>query len=232
MVTLGLPSDYFPTSIGTTWEYEITVTDVDALNYKEVTWPMGNGMEQVTAVRGYFMGKFREDDSTKTKFRLRYRIIGNAKQQGIFQYEDARKLEVLEDEFGIFDDVEELFWLISPGMEYQITEVRTYNPNTPGAPRSAWGGWNQESGCAYHLIFFGSPPGISISLNKSPESLAFWGVQDGMLYFRRTIEGDGESKLNQTFIEDMWFAKGKGLVKLVQKIDGRISMTWQLKRVS
>jgi len=35
--------------------------------------------------------------------------------------------------------------------------------------------------------------------------------------------------LNKDFTEDTWFAKGIGLVRLEQKVEGKSSMTWILK---
>ncbi len=57
-----------------------------------------------------------------------------------------------------------------------------------------------------------------------------------LLHYIRRVEGangeQSESELDRAFAEEMWYAKGKGLVHLVQKIRGKTSMTWTLITVS
>ncbi len=54
-----------------------------------------------------------------------------------------------------------------------------------------------------------------------------------LLHFIRSVDGNikdrGErSYLDSAFTEDLWFAKGKGLVRLERKVEGQTSMVWTL----
>ena len=90
--------------------------------------------------------------------------------------------------------------------------------------------------------FLGERPGTQIGIGKDPkDKLLFHGVEDQvgfgehgpLLHFLRSVEApdkdDAESsELDRAFTEDYWFAKGKGLVRLEQKVEGKRSMVWTL----
>lgn len=56
-------------------------------------------------------------------------------------------------------------------------------------------------------------------------------MENDSLHFVRTVEPRDQitAYMHNGFIEDTWFAKGFGLVRLEQRINGKISMTWTLK---
>lgn len=89
------------------------------------------------------------------------------------------------------------------------------------------------------LLLFGAEPGTGIGLADSPDVLYFEGITEceaiPCLHFQRVVtlsddeEGENESSIGKDFTEDTWFAKGVGLIRLEQRVEGIISMTWTLK---
>lgn len=243
----GNPRDYFPTKIGTTWTYKITLGKVRPLRYETVTWPQGNtGI--VMASRGFYPGSFGED---KQEFILKMRVKGRALKQGKMQYPIGVELEILEDEFGVFENHKQVFFAATDSGGFIAHWVKTRDYSSPGAPRTnAWGGWGAEDGYTMPVIFFAARPGTQISMGEgSPDSLTFVGPDDslkpnGRLQFLRVVKpakkeerhegvtekkfGKGLTDLEKGFEEHMWFTKGKGLVLLKQTIDGETSMKWLL----
>lgn len=97
------------------------------------------------------------------------------------------------------------------------------------------------------IMFFAERPKIQVGIGKDPiDTLLFEGVESCQgtpcLHFIRTVKGGEmdprvpdtpESRyLGSGFTEDTWFAKGKGLIGLEQKVNGKTSMTWILKQFS
>ena len=96
-----------------------------------------------------------------------------------------------------------------------------------------------DDGFAQQLLFFEQKPGVSIGFGDKPvDTLTYVGVEQSapgytsgpILHFRREVKDSDkkESVLDSGFTEDMWFAQGKGLVVLEQKVDGKTSMVWTL----
>lgn len=91
------------------------------------------------------------------------------------------------------------------------------------------------------LLFSGKKGSIITRTNSKGEplkdqDLQFLGQENyngvPCLVFLRTVY-PGEttsSHLDKGFTEQLWFGKGKGLVRLEQKIDGQKSMTWTLEK--
>jgi len=240
----GEPGDYFPTSTGMKWVYQIEIGEVEPLNYKEISWPLGK-REITYSTRGRFR-PLLEETPPKT-FLLEMRVKGPAAKQGPLEYEGV-ELEIEKDELGIFDEyAKQVFWSTTRGGRFMAQEVVTYSPYMPGAPTGSWGGWGQGDGYSMRLIFFGDEPGTRIGMGKEPQdALLFVGIdtqvpQDEgtpLLHFLRTVEsserkkGEEQSHLGKGFTEDMWFARGKGMVRLEQKVEGETSMTWSLIQFS
>ena len=147
---------------------------------------------------------------------------------------------------GSFKYYDHLFWAASSADRFIVDEVVSYPPDTPGAPGSgAWGSWNQADGESRGLVFFADRPGTQIGYGSDPaDVLLFVGPEscDGTpcLHFARNVRA-GEplagvpdtpdsSYLDSSFVEDTWFAKDTGLVRLEQRVNGRLSMTWSLQR--
>jgi hypothetical protein len=237
----GKPADYFPTSPGTRWTYEITIGETEPLNCQVVTWPMGE-ISASYVTRGLFL-PLLEEQPPET-FRLVLSVKGAAPKQGPLEYPNGVELTIEEDELGIFEDVDRLFWAITGGRSgrFMVTEVATYPPTTPGAPTGAWGAWGTEDGYAMRVFFFADEPGIGVGMGEEPiERLYFIGLDGPHLHFEREVaaseieEGKDPSvldKLDKAFTEETWFEKGKGLVRLEQKVEGKTSMVWKLVEFS
>ncbi len=227
-------SDFFPNVRGTHWSYEIAVPGADApLMYEEVTWPLaGGGRTYVT--RGLLPGHL-EAGGGAGNYRLELRVKGHAPKQGPLRYPHGVEIEVVRDDLGVFRHHKQVFWAISDTDRFQVNQVVTYPPETPGAPHRGLSG---DDGSAMRLHFFDGTPETRINLRGSGESLRFIGVQKNLsghegiecCHFVRTVQpGErSDSRLNRGFTEDLWFARGKGLVRLVQRVDGVAAMTWSL----
>lgn len=240
----GQPEDYFPTQVGLKWVYDITVGDTEPLCYNEISWPLGD-KSVVYAYRGRFPPVVREGG--RKRFSLIIRSKATAAKQGPLEYLQGVELEVVQDELGVFEDAKQVFWTISTGGRYMAHLVVTYDPmSTPVAPTGGpWGVWGQGDGYSMRLLFFGDRPGIQIGIGKEPtDDLLFDGPDANvegyagqvLLHFIRSVEGtkgeESQSELGRAFTEEMWYAKGKGLVHLEQKVGGKTSMTWTLSAVS
>jgi len=244
---LGSPSDYFPTATGTRWTYDITVPsfeDNPPLTHAVTKWPRGDkalGME----TRGRVMPPGTNVSSGH--YRLVLSVAGPAIKQGPLEYTEGYELKIEQDDLDIFDSrfdhnlqKGKLFWAISHSSRYEANLVIMHDPDSPGAPSGGeWGSYGQEPGYCMRLAFFGDKPGTAIGLSDENDDLLFVGPETypdaDTLHFRRIVgaakprQDDSDHRgdlLDRGFTEDLWFAKGRGLVKLEQKIDGKTTMTW------
>lgn len=191
----------------------------------------------------------------KKDFSLVIKVKGEAKQQGELKYPLGVELDVVEDEFGIFEGYKQVFWAITPSGGVMAHEVITHSVDSSGAPRGdPWGGWGGKDGYSMRISFFARKPGTAISMGKRKDSeeasdrLLFTGIEkvpeeDGAvgLHFVRTVAAQEEEKtkvpgfpdeksgnIGKGFTEDSWFVKDRGLVRREQKVGGKTSMTWKL----
>lgn len=234
--SLGDPRDYFPFTPGYQMEYRITLGNKEPLNFQVIHWPMGGDGGMVTESRGRFI-----PPAQKEEYSLVLQVVGPVTQEGPYHW-DGVEIRVVKDELGIFDDVEHLFWMRTQGDDLNILEVRMYSPESPGAPTGSWGVPLSTGGNASKALFFAGRPGTGISLgdngSKGPDDLlAFLGSKNGVLCFMRKVaehkddtssDLDGSEVFNRPFEEYTWFEKGRGMVRLEQRVDGVTSMTWQL----
>lgn len=230
------PHVYFPMDVGTTWTYEISLGKADPLNYGVTSWPQGDDYAISYVTRGRYRGAMDYDGNKP--LRLSIKVEGVAPKQGPLQFPESVKLAVLEDDLGIYDDSEEVFWAGTSADGLMVEEVITRSPDTPGAPGGAWGSYGVEPGWSKRLVFFARRPGIGISEGEdSPDTLIFVGPKGNQLHFLREVEvetkepgteGVSSSVLEKPFKEYIIFEKGKGLVNLIQEVDGIHSMSWEL----
>jgi len=228
------PHVYFPMDVGTTWTYEISLGKTDPLHFGRVSWPQGGGQSMSIEVRGRYLGAIKNEGTGPLRLVLKVEEV--AAQQGPLQFPEGVKLTVLEDELGIYEDIEEVFWAATTSDGFQVTEITTHSPDSSGAPGGAWGSYGIEPGYSMKLVFFAREPGTGLSVGEeSPETLFFKGPEGNQLHFERIVEGSKENQspeaagvLNSPYTENIVFEKGKGLVSLEQKVDGTHSMTWKL----
>jgi len=238
--------EFFPSGIGTRWVYKIDLGQVEPHWYNETSWPADQGSYRY-ANRGLFLPPVREP--SKRSFTLALRIKEKAQHQGPLQYEHGVQLEVQTDELGVYKNSylpvsNELFFAISPpGNRFTVNQVVTVPADlAPGGLQAG------RPGHQLRVVFFGDRPGTQISLRDS-DTLLFAGLDkglsdapEGMLHFVREVkpkeskpDGTDDTKndpLAAGFTEDHWYARGKGLVRLVQKVEGKESMTWTLAEFS
>lgn len=240
----GHPRDFFPAAPGTRWVYDVELGDDDPLLYEEVSWPVGapgDGKSMVTAVRGRLEGSL---DETRRPMRLELAVAGPAEKQGPLRYPHGVEIAVVRDDAGAFRGCKNAYWAMTESGRFSANLVLMYDRSSSGAPRGGlgWGEWGQADGHSTRLVFFVDEPGISISVSESPDSLLFTGIdrnregceETECLRFVRIVkasesEESGEpSYLDNAFREDIWFARGKGLVGLEQTVGGKRTMTWKL----
>lgn len=229
------PRDYFPMDAGNQWDYKVQIYGDYPLLYQETSWPVNSEKALVYSTRGIYYQA--NDDKTHE---LSFRVKGIVPEQGPFRIAKGVELEILKDSLQIFgdDDVTGVYWVPFED-RFMINLVTTYSPHSMGAPYNSWGGWGQEDGHSRRIVFFASEPGTGIRAGDSSDSTLFTGIDynapgyqgSACLHFLRQVEADEEpSQLGKSFTEDMWYAKGKGLVLLEQKIEGKTSMTWTLEK--
>lgn len=230
---------HFPTETGTRWKYKITIGETEPLKFKTTYWPIGSADEGghiVYGVRGRFEPLLAE--KPQKSFDLVIKVIGPAKKQGPFEYRGSVELAVEEDDLGVFKDHSQIFWAIVQPPNPIVNEVVTYPPGLSSDPRGSeyWGSGSNTEGYSLRVVFFARQPGLSIGLGDDPkEEIIFNGIVPGgsggfQLHFTREVEPAEEDDhyLSNGFTEEMWYEEGKGLVRLEQKVKGKISMTWEL----
>lgn len=249
---IGLPSDYFPTKVGTRWVYNITgiSTNNYPLRHQISSWPTigQGGKTKCVESRGIIYRWSGEDDNSDGKNKLILQIEGVAEKQGPMQRPEGYKIKIEKDDLGIYENNTGVFWAISKHGRYEVIEVVTLDPNSSsslGGGGGAWGSMNDADGYSQRFILFGEKPMIAIGFASDKDSLLFVGVEklDGVqcLHFRRMVEKSKErinqkgtkdppSYFDSSFTEDVWYGKGIGLMKLIQKVEGKVTMTWTLER--
>lgn len=234
--------DFFPSAQGTEWTYKIEVREAEPLGYEELLWPQPGDQVLVIGSRRRFAAAM---DGGKN-FLLKMQVKGPAAQQGPLKYPHGVELLVVTDEMGIYRDVKQMFWAMrgpDQASGFAVERIIVYDANGPAAPTGGVGSMNIADGYAQQMMFFNERPGTSIGYGKDPtDTLAFVGIEANVagfadtpvLHYQRTVKAaessgaNSGSILDSGFTEDMWFAKGKGLVLLEQKVDGKTSMIWTL----
>jgi len=247
----GEPIDYFPMKVGTSWTYTIAFSGKRVpLSYEEIAWPVGNETVNLVTRRGY-MGFARTSELSKTHT-LSFRVKRVTLKQGRFSFPMGVELEVVEDTIPYFAHSKQIFLKASqhPGQEFMGYLLILYEAgSTPGSHHGVgpWGTWGAEPGYQDRLLFFGSKPKVSIGVRRGgrepQEELLFQGVErvPGLnvegLRFTRTVKSSPKDGIVEklhpfdlAFSEDMWFVRGQGLARLVQTVEGEVTMIWTLTK--
>ncbi|MEW6408061.1 MAG: hypothetical protein AB1465_05215 [Patescibacteria group bacterium] len=220
-----LINDYFPTGIGTRWVYEITIGETEPLRQQTNYWTENNGQTLVQLVKGRFSTLVGSNNKPPKTFRLIIKI----KKKTAADLESSSEnveLAIEEDELGIFKHGKKVSWRQTSYLgAIVIEEIVVYSPKNFGLFDI------KQDGYSSHPIFLAS----NVRIGYSEEIyILFIGIEASRLHLRRTVNaadsrpGRPPDYLDKAFIEDMWFEKGKGLVRLEQRIDGLVSMTWRL----
>lgn len=225
-------NEYFPMKVGSRWKYQIFVGSTKPIWHKYVGYLIGDTGEFITMThRGKFIHSLTAPPDTQFSLVLRIeRIVlrqGPVKTPGV-------EIAVDTDDLGVYEKNDQLFWSAkrSESPLQVVLEVTTYRSDRLPVPQG-WGINEGSQGFSQRAAFFLGEKGSTVSFGRNPgEGLVYIGVESSRLHFTRFYEEIQDeamdAELSYAFSEDLWFEKGKGLVRLEQKINGKISMTWNL----
>lgn len=243
---IGDMSAYLPLNPGASWDYTIRLGEVEPLAVHRVAWPQDNGQAAVTTVRGRFPALVNFDSpGTPRTFHLALTLDGQTMLDGLPADTTALELSITADDLGVFDYAQQVLWLADKSDDLIVNQLIVFEATAPWAPSDLTSVLSRNPGYASRPLFFVGFPEDRLSLgNNEQEVFRFVGVDESvtghsgqpLLHFARTIQAaENQSEVsfaNSRITEDLWFAKGKGLARLVQKVDGHVSMTWSLNEFS
>jgi hypothetical protein len=217
------PGEYFPMT--GKWSYRVDLKETAPLLY----WSTATSILRVPLL-------------TEREFQILkksgpYRLI--IKVQNYDELDSGSKqseLKIIEDELGVLMDPAVLTWTMTKDQGTTTVAQRAY----------------YEKGISSRPIFYLTPyedlgqtrlfnPG---SMAKTEDVLMYEGLDNSMpeceaqgcmKFARKIIKGSGAyGYTDNGFIEESYFAKGKGLVYLIQTVelpggDNKVSMTWTLE---
>ena len=216
--------EYFPTKPGSEWTYKIEFGEVNPQFYYITAWYRGSELQARNHQVEVFKDTYQRihPDGCYLKIGSREIVLPN---QGTGY---AAVLNIIKDDLNIFDNSNRVVWMVRIDKEFTIIRVVEY----PGIYDSAWESPNVLS---MQIIFFDPKIGNQgdEAYYASDDRLKFVGFDNNVpgypgissMHFLRTVTPDK----GKSFTEDTWFAKGIGLVRLEQKVDGKISMIWKLQ---
>jgi hypothetical protein len=231
------PDEYFPTSVGSRWTYDITVLTAP-VSYRQVSWPIGGGRSVSYLTRGFIRGAM-PGDAAKGSFTLTIGVKSVAAAQGPLRYRRGVELAVEEDTLGVFENGKQLFLAIPEG-RFTANLVATFDSRSaPGGSTAGFAG----VGSAMRVVYFDADPMTAINVGKgSADTLLYTGLAanpdqpaDECRHFRRVVQPaerrdhSDPVRFELGFNEESWFARGKGLVRLEQRVAEEISMIWRLR---
>lgn len=230
-------TDYFPMTVGTEWVYEITIGNVNPLQYSVVNWPISESSAVASENRGY-LGLALLSKKHSGSYTLILKVKKQVNKEGLLRRPGGVEIQVVRDDLQIYNGADRVFWFVEPG-ESAAEEVAYYPLSSPIAPASDY---VVSDGFGIRNLMFVNQPGtsksISLSSNaakKSPDSLLSVGQSHNKrLLFLRSVKPAAPhgNDLNQGFTESTVYEQGVGLVSLQQNVgtDGKLSMTWKLTK--
>jgi hypothetical protein len=223
------PLDYFPMDTGTEWTYYIIPGEVSPVNYENI---------------------FIVED--KNIYEFQYRNVINARAGQVYvlkmrvkgpfrggQRLNSVELEVLKDEMGFFRDTNGVFWGIMDnptGQGLQAMELAaSYSADKLIVNYPSLGLEKAKLLHSYRMIFIWDGSKLE---TENGESISYLGIDNNVIgysgtpcyHFLREVPASTTDPRFKAFTEHTWYAKGKGMVRLEQKIGGRTSMVWTLEK--
>lgn len=220
------PLDCFPLENGNEWHYQITLFG-NALEYTDTLIYPENEL--------YSIREIYKNQGTNKHY-LEFKITGTNDKSP--DYGEVKNVEVTKDTLGVFKSNAGVAFSKNDNSISLLRQTRFDDPK-------------QHMQSSRPLFFVGN---IGDSINRkfgdyqSPSQLLYLGVDvsttgyegQNCMHFVRLVEPDPPDRhgghcqvgAEKEFTEDMWFLKGKGLVRLEQKVDGEISMLWILENFS
>jgi len=230
-------ADYFPIDVGREWTYKVTFGEANPLFYQEVFWSLsGDKSVHDRAIRWI-------DSSPGEEGLLKMKIERQAVTQGPLSWPIGVKLVILKDELKLFKNQKEIFWAITKDGGFFALQITTYSPESfqlSGSYQSIPIG----DGVSKKIAFFDAKPDTSKNIEDSPDELYFKGVETNLigyggiscLHFQRQVALSTIAQKyynlspqpeEKDFTEDIWFAKGIGLVRLEQMVKNKSSEAWE-----
>jgi len=253
------PGRFFPMSVGLRWEYVITIGATDPVTYSYVRWPVGENRRQGFSNRGAFQALLGGSNEGK-QFMLAIGVSGVARAQGEFERLRGVELSIEKDELGVFKAHKGVFWAangqgwaqaVGEERRFMVEQIVTYSSDEPGAPASGMISPPPADGNTVQLFFFADAAGTEIGPEGVDEVLRFVGVESQVwntspvstMHFMRRVSPAADQpdfgprdivqgNLSKGFTEDLWFGADLGLIRLIQKVGERVSMTWELTAAS
>ena len=227
--------NYFHPKVGDKIIYKIELGNVEPLYYRKIFWPQIRDHSSSTS-RGIFFAAANEENRGKRRtFTLALKIKDIKRDQreilccGHFAFE----LIVETDELGVYQGARRVIWEKSRFGWNEIlvfslcASVSPTGHDTEGFSTRPLSSNNLirkvETNSIDDLILIGE------GFTPGTKSSAIHFVR--MVHDGKNINGDQADNglyLNKAFEEHTYFVKGKGLVFLEQKVEGKTSMTWRL----
>jgi hypothetical protein len=240
------PEDYFPITPGMSWSYQIEVKDREPVWYRIVLYGLpGDKNPEIVRMSGRFLELVR--NNKKKTFLLEKKITQHVIPNTSSEKDEAIELEIGKDELGVYKNSEKVFWHLSgSNLFYLIHEIVVYHKSELVGPLGKMSPILPTGGFGISPVFVKNPLGILMVQGCPEEQLLFKGFDykvpkfegEALLHFIRyvIVSTDSEEKKKghgeeRGFYENLWYAKGKGLVRLEQKIGEETSMVWTLQQL-
>jgi len=225
------PRRYFPMEVGREWTYDIAVGSAEPMICEDVVVAKGGEPYNFSLVGSIHVS------GEGTPSRLRMRVVAPAQEE---LRAGSVEVKVLEDDLGLFRFVQRILWhwenLSPPGGMGSMSGVAQSFLYSAPKLMSAYPYdvlRDAESVHSTRTIFiwnFGR-----IEQEDKEEVFSFLGVDSDVagwrgipcLHFVREATSD-RSTGSVSLTEDCWYAPDEGLVRLEQRIAGKLSMTWTL----
>ncbi|MCX6761139.1 MAG: hypothetical protein NTZ84_03520 [Candidatus Nealsonbacteria bacterium] len=223
------PLEYFPMDTGAEWTYYIMPGEVSPVNYEKIFIVED---KQIYAFQYRNIIHAQPGQVYVLKIRVKGPFRGGQRFNSV-------ELEVLKDEIGFFKDTTGVFWGIMDnptGQGLKAMELASsYSADKLIVNYPSLGLEKANLLHSYRIIFIWD--GYKFEAEKG-ESISYLGVDNNVIgyggtpcyHFLREVPAAGTDPNFKAFTEDTWYAKGKGMVRLEQKIDGRTSMVWTLEK--
>ena len=225
------PHAYFPVKVGTRWVYKMEPGATAAANQWEIIWPQRDGTQRV-----YFMPVAYGGSEGTLAVSIHREMPPPAPKGLDTKYDSAVAVSVEVDgplRYTLLDADKEIItprevvWAVR-SKPFAVDEVLLFDG------KDAPAGAAQETGHQVRPVCFDSELitteriGSRVSLQGLPKDRNVPGHEGKpcLHLIRKIKSGRGDSSPHIT--EDLWYAPGKGLVRLVQKVEGKVAMTWTL----
>lgn len=224
------PLDYFPMDIGDEWTYTIIPGNANPVIHEKV---------YIVQDKEIYSFPYRQIIHTVPgqAYVLKIRV------KGLFrggQRPNSVELDVLQDDIGLFRDTTGVYWgmMDNPtGTGLQAMEQAASYSKESIAGVYHYSELDQATLIhSYRMIFIWAGSRIE---SQDGESVSYLGIDNNVpgysgtpcYHFLREVPAIKSSVPGfYAFTEHTWYAKGKGMVRLEQKVDGQTSMVWTLDK--